>query len=233
VDDEGRYEDDPRLVKADVYPYDDITAAEVDGHLRELADAELIHRYAAEGARFLHVLRFRDDGTPVHQRSAWGQRPQKATDSRWPGCGEEHHGNGQTALFDVPSATGTHPVRGGLRTGTQGVRDIAVPKVQGPRSKVQGPSNTALARFTEFYDAYPRHTAPRKAEEAWAKALKREPDPDVLITAAARFAADPNREDAWTAMPATWLNQDRWKDDPLPPRRERQGPPAPVWEPNA
>jgi hypothetical protein len=87
------------------------------------------------------------------------------------------------------------------------------------------PAASALARFADWYAAYPRHTAPRKAEEAWARALERGADPVVLIAAAARYQDDPNREDRYTAMPATWLNQDRWDDDPLP-SRNGQGPPA-------
>jgi hypothetical protein len=39
-----------------------------------------------------------------------------------------------------------------------------------------------------------------------------------VLAAAERFAADPNRDPDYTPHPATWLNQDRWDDDPLPAR---------------
>lgn len=73
-------------------------------------------------------------------------------------------------------------------------------------------------RFDEFYDeAYPRKEARRTARRAWDGAIKRA-DPEAIIVAARRFASDPNREQAYTPHPATWLNADRWLDDPLPAR---------------
>ena len=44
---------------------------------------------------------------------------------------------------------------------------------------------------------------------------------DVLLEAAERYAADPNREDAYTKLPATWLNAECWDDGPLPDRGQQ------------
>jgi hypothetical protein len=44
---------------------------------------------------------------------------------------------------------------------------------------------------------------------------------DTIIAGAARYASDPNREDAFTAHPATWLNAERWDDPMLPARDSR------------
>lgn len=63
VDDEGRCVDDPRLVRAAVWPLDDRTAAEVEDDLRALHDASLIRRYEAAGRRFLAVSNWSE-----HQR---------------------------------------------------------------------------------------------------------------------------------------------------------------------
>lgn len=72
--------------------------------------------------------------------------------------------------------------------------------------------------FVEFYEAaYPRREGRGAARAAWDKAI-RKAEPDAIIAGARRFAADPNREDGFTPHPATWLNQERWSDDPLPPR---------------
>jgi len=43
----------------------------------------------------------------------------------------------------------------------------------------------------------------------------------VIVSAAERYRDDPNREDGFTALPATWLNGERWLDDPLPSRDNR------------
>lgn len=77
--------------------------------------------------------------------------------------------------------------------------------------------------FLRFYERYPRHTAKGAALRAWAKAVKLA-DPEVIIAGAERYRDDPNRDDSFTAYPATWLNAGRWDDDPLPRRIGRGGP---------
>lgn len=55
VDDEGRGVDDPRLVRAAVWPLDDHRLDDVAGWLDELAEAGLIRRYTVDGRRFLVI----------------------------------------------------------------------------------------------------------------------------------------------------------------------------------
>lgn len=79
--------------------------------------------------------------------------------------------------------------------------------------------------FDEFWSAYPRKTAKLNARNAWtAKVVKAKVDPELVIAAAHRYAADPNRVDKFTAHPATWLNGGRWMDEqPLPARHGHEG----------
>jgi hypothetical protein len=81
ADDEGRCVDEPRLIRAAVWPLDDRTAAEVEDDLHALDDASLIVRYQHAGRRYLAVRSWREhqkidrpkasklpaleDGTPV------------------------------------------------------------------------------------------------------------------------------------------------------------------------
>ena len=88
-------------------------------------------------------------------------------------------------------------------------------------------------RFAEFWSIWPkeRRQGTGKAREAFANAVagkavqgrKRPPtDPAAIIAGARRFAEDPNLpHDEPTFIPyaSTWLNQDRWLDGPLAPRR--------------
>lgn len=69
--------------------------------------------------------------------------------------------------------------------------------------------------FVEFWKTYPRRTAKGEARKAWQKAIAKA-EPADINAAAARFAADPHRAPKFTPHPATWLNQERWGDDPLP-----------------
>jgi hypothetical protein len=74
------------------------------------------------------------------------------------------------------------------------------------------------ANFTEFYNLYPRKQAVGKARLAFKGALKKA-SAEVIIEAANRYANDPNLpEPEFIPWPATWLNQERWLDEPLPER---------------
>ena len=93
-------------------------------------------------------------------------------------------------------------------------------KVPASLSAAERPPNAVPASqaFDAFWSAYPRRQGKGAAKSAWKRATKKA-RPDRIIAAAARYRDDPNREDDFTALPSTWLNQERWDDDPLPPRR--------------
>jgi hypothetical protein len=55
VDDAGRCIDDPRLIKAAVWPLDDRTAADIEIDLKALSESSLILRYTLNRKRFLAV----------------------------------------------------------------------------------------------------------------------------------------------------------------------------------
>lgn len=74
--------------------------------------------------------------------------------------------------------------------------------------------------FIQFWTVYPRKEAKGQARLAWARA-SRKATPSDIIAGAARYRDDPNREDEFTAHAATWLNGERWLDDPLPARDSR------------
>jgi hypothetical protein len=74
----------------------------------------------------------------------------------------------------------------------------------------------AVDRFDEFWQAYPRAVAKGAAKKAWAKAT-RDADPDDIIDGARRYAAErAGQDDRYTAHASTWLNAERWLDDPTP-----------------
>lgn len=71
--------------------------------------------------------------------------------------------------------------------------------------------------FDEFWEIYPRKAGKQEARKVFKRALVNATLTDILA-GAQRYASDPNREAQYTAHPATWLNQGRWADEPLPPR---------------
>ena len=77
------------------------------------------------------------------------------------------------------------------------------------------------ASFEAFWQAYPRRVGKKAARDAYQQAIQ-QAEPEVILAAAKRYAADPNREDQFTAHPTTWLRQGRWEDDPLPARSQQK-----------
>lgn len=76
--------------------------------------------------------------------------------------------------------------------------------------------------FEEFWKTYPRKEAKGTARRAWLKAV-RVAAPELIIAGATRYNEDPNRDPAFTAHAATWLNGERWLDGSLPGRDNRSG----------
>ena len=75
-----------------------------------------------------------------------------------------------------------------------------------------------LANFGEFWDHYPKKLARRGAFTAYKAALRRATAAE-LLEAVKRYAQDPNLPPtAFIPHGATWLNQDRHLDGPLPER---------------
>lgn len=72
------------------------------------------------------------------------------------------------------------------------------------------------SEFDDWYQAYPRHEGRGQALKAYRTARKKAGQ-DVLLAganeAAQRYA---NSERRFVPLPASWLNGERWLDDPLP-----------------
>lgn len=70
--------------------------------------------------------------------------------------------------------------------------------------------------FDGFWKTYPRRIGKGQARKAWRAALKKAA-PDLIISAAACYAANcRDVEPQFIAHPATWLNGERWADEPDP-----------------
>ena len=92
------------------------------------------------------------------------------------------------------------------------------PKKTIPKEEHKLQKNIYIEKAIEqFWAIYPRRTAKGRVADALTKALKKASLDDILA-GAERYRDDPNREDAFTQYPATWLNAEGWDDDPLPLR---------------
>jgi len=61
MDDKGRGLDNPRLVKADLWPLDDgMTATKVERHLEAIAATGPLCRYSVDGIAYMHIESWRE-----------------------------------------------------------------------------------------------------------------------------------------------------------------------------
>ena len=99
--------------------------------------------------------------------------------------------------------------------------EVDVEVLQKTCSRAAPPSVRSLvpdreALFAEWWAEYPRKQSKPAAKKAYAKAL-RSVSAQTLLDAVRQFAADPNLpEKVFIPHAATWLNDERWDDGPLP-----------------
>lgn len=191
-DDYGRAKDNPRLIKAALYPLlDDMTAAVVDEHLDELAKRELIVRYEVDGVRYLSIPSW----------SKW-QHPQKKRDS------------------DIPEPPDTSPVEVRERYGP--VVEVVVGEVEvvgeGEGAPAPSPSATPvsdpLAGFEEFWGTYPMRNGKRigrgLCENRWRKLSQQ--DRTAAFVGATNYATACRRGLQIAKDPDRWLRDRLWED---------------------
>jgi len=130
----------------------------------------------------------------------------------------------------TPPVTGTDPPRSERPTppvtGTDELDPDELDPVGATTSSAKADTSALIKEaFAALWERYPRKQARPRAEKAFKQAVDRareggsvEDGAKAIVNGAQRYRDDPNRDQAFTAMPATWLNDDRWNDPPLPAR---------------
>lgn len=197
LDDEGRGRDDVRLIKAALYPLDDdVALSMLADDLKQLDHVGCICRYEVDGKTYMHAPGWED-----HQRVS------HPTPSKFPRCSRHD-----------PEPSGVDPEEFGkppeeFVSPPEPLRPERKGREQGKEGKGTRAATSPDPLFDEFWTAYPRKTDKGNARKAWVKATK-EHDPQALIAAARVYAAS-KPEPKFTAHPSTWLNGERWDDQPL------------------
>lgn len=89
-------------------------------------------------------------------------------------------------------------------------RDAGETNSPGPASKADLDQG-----FEEFWSVYPRRVAKGQAVKAWRAAIRRKIDPQHVIAAAKLYGESVRGKDPqYVAHPATWLNGQRYDDEP-------------------
>jgi hypothetical protein len=210
----GNQRADARLIRGQLFPYDDdITAATIEGWLGELCAIGVVQLYEVEGQRYLHLTSWHehqviskpgkplvpgpDDGTPTDPQGPPGDA-----------------GGTQADLdldldldLDQELLVTDH---GGEPA--QGVTTI------GARPQVE---RVTAAEFDEWWERYPKKVKRRAAEAKYRTVRKAGITHDTLMAGLARSIEHwrhKQTERQFIPDPTAWLHQGRWDDDYGPAR---------------
>ena len=116
-----------------------------------------------------------------------------------------------------------------------GGEEVVSPAGVGPALEAPGPAAGAPPQpegFELFWTAYPRQEGRKSAIVAYKAAIASGLRPELLEQKAAQYAlAKSGNDPKWIKMPANWLKDEGWLEDPQPPkpktkREDRKAPQA-------
>jgi hypothetical protein len=133
--------------------------------------------------------------------------------------------------YEVQDAKGWFSTGGFPSVGypTVGSPTVGQPTVANPphnRKLIPNKTNTKKTKienttgFDEFWFVYPKKDDKGLARRSFEKALTRA-TLEEIVAGAERYRDDPNREEAFTKNPSTWLNADAWENGPLPAKTRK------------
>jgi hypothetical protein len=201
VDDNGVGKDDLALIAADVFPRDLAanprdTLARLSEAISALSDAGLIVRYEVEDEDLVYIDRWKQQ-----------QRIDKPARGRFrrPDGTLEYSEDVNRESYASPRETVASP-----------------PEVLAPGTGEQGNRGTDLScasadaerEFDEWYAEYPRKRAKGQAAKAYRSARKKASAETLLQRLREQRAAIVARGLDYCPYPATWLNGERWDDEP-------------------
>lgn len=194
ADREGKLEDRPVKLKAQILPYDD---ADGDAFICALEDAQFVRRYCVDGARYIKILNFCAHQTP-HKNESESVIPDEIAQE------PEKHG----------ASTIQEPEKHDENPSCYLLPDTNTKKEKKYKKKEKRQQRDA---FDKFYARYPRRRDRERAWRAWQKI-----DPDESLQEKIMLAVEnllkeiklKNKEKEFVKHPATWLNGYCWEDEP-------------------
>jgi hypothetical protein len=193
-DDAGIHPASSKQLKMEVLPGDDVTTKQVGEMVKELLRVGLLVEYEV------------DDGT--EPKTYWQV-------TGW------HHQKIERPRFQYPppdSATCRRHIDD-TSTSPRSPRVRAVPDPTVPDPTVPEHTSTSKSAvnyptdFEEWWKQYPKKVQKLAAAKAYKSACQRGA-PDVILAATIAFSQTDKARGDFCPYPATWLNENRWEDDP-------------------
>lgn len=190
ADRDGKLEDRPLRIKAELLPYDNCDA---EALLSLLNDRGFIKRYEHEGCKYIIILHFKEHQTP-HWQEKESSIPNPDSPKKKP------------RVIQDKSKCNPSDLKKGIRN----------QESENQESGIRESENQPETQFQVFWREYPRKKKIGDAEKAWKKIS---PSNGLFEKIMAKVAEGKESED-WTKengkyipYPASWLNSKGWEDE--------------------
>jgi hypothetical protein len=187
ADDAGRMTYSPKTLKAQIYPSDDLTAAEVEKLIVELSSNGLIIIYSADGKEFISI-------------TGWAhQKIDKPRPSKLP----------------APFADGSTTVRRKVATDLSGSEGSGSEGIEKQRAVALVDDGWPSDYREQFWQMFPNKVGKPKALAKLDACRKRGVQFAAIMDGLDRYIRGRPPDRAWL-NPETFINQERWTDQPAP-----------------
>jgi hypothetical protein len=196
-DDHGRCRDNVKLIKAAVWPLDDVSLTNIDSDLTDLQACGLVTRYTVDGKGYMQVVNWTEHQKVSHPTDSRFPRPPS-----WDGGPPDGSGGPPEDSGLFPEDSGEFPL------GKEGNRE------RNKETPAQARERESR-EFAEWYAPYPRHEDRIDAEKAYRAARKRGVSVETLLNGAIRYSQEKRGiEKKFIKLPATWLNKGCYDNQP-------------------
>jgi len=224
ADRDGRLEDRPLRIKAELFPYRE--NFNCNGYLTVLERRGFIERYEVDGVSLIQVTNFSKHQSPHNTEKAKGYPPPpnkntvetRATVNSPLRNGDATEPKRPDSLIPdllipdslIPDCGIMNPDSLNPESVTKNEKPLGSPKAGKKSTTTPAYSD----EFEMFWDVYPKVRRENKAEawKKWQIAIRSVP-PAEVIEAAKEYANSPLGSGEFSCMPATFLNKRKWEDD--------------------
>jgi hypothetical protein len=214
ADREGRLEDRPVRIRAEVLPFDDV---DIEAGLVRLDTAGFIRRYIVSQKLYICITKWHKH-QHVHFREPASQLPEFTEESRLGlSLGLSPSASTSTSTSTSTSASKAYWPSPGPSPGS------VHPASPAPRAVALGKSDVG---FVEFWSLYPVRKQRARALAAWRKHGCAAFTAKVMATLARMQAEDAQWLAGYVPHAATWLNGGGWDDEPQAATKPRHQPTA-------
>lgn len=238
VDDYGRGDADPEIIKGLVFPRRKrVTESDIKTALADLAGTGCIRLYEIDGESYFCFPNWSEHQRVQNKKSKYPEPPEMTERQEF----SDFHGESPSSTVSHrESPSESNPIQTesnqnpnpnpnlnpnspyspprGRESGEKGGREVQTASGTGREKPVSCSTALIQRRFAEFWAAYPKKVGKGAAERMWNKLRPNQQVFESILQAVELQRRCPQwtRDDGqYIPNPATWLNQRRWEDEPV------------------